>query len=85
MLTISSRGDRKDYQGGGVFDAKAAKISDLKGKEKKIYLVSGPTFNEKIETFKWNESKICEGLSREGLSNEAKYDWIEYINKFQDN
>ena len=84
MLTISSRGDIKEYYCGGAFDAKAAKISDLKGKEKKIYLVGGPTYNDKIEAFKWKESKICEGLSWEGLSNEAKFDWIVYTNKFQD-
>ena len=84
--TIASREDlKKNSSCVGAYDTKISSIKEIKGKKyKKIYIISGPTYDDGLIPFNWNstENKYCKKLKREGLKDEMKYDWVEYINKF---
>ena len=81
--SISARGDLNvNGTCSGAFDCKVSSVKDLKGKDKKFYLIGGPT-NIDTPQFKWDETKACDKYSHIGLINEPKYEWIEINNKFK--
>ena len=81
--SISARGDLNvNSTCFGAFDCKVSSVKDLKGKDKKFYLIGGPT-NIDTPQFKWDETKSCDKHSHIGLINEPKYEWIEINNKFK--
>ena len=85
-FSISSRADlSKTSSCSGAYDAKLSSIKNIKGKKnKKIFIISGPTYNDDIKPFNWNntENNMCRMIKREGLKDEMKFEWVEYVNKF---
>jgi hypothetical protein len=79
--TISSRIDF-DYSCMGAYDAKMSSVSKVKGKNKRISVIAGPT-NEQQPNFKWDRSFVCKKDPRFGLSAEYKFEWFEYVSEFQ--
>ena len=83
--SLSARGDLLPKpQCFGAYDAKASSVKDLKGKNKKIYVVAGPTYEDELEPFVWSKQDSCFKYGKNGLSDEAKYEWFEYENRFKD-
>lgn len=85
-LAIGARKDLVEEQSKkmcyGITDAKFASIKDIKGKKnKKIYIISGPT-NDNVEAFNW-ETNTCKDnqdgkWQGEGQVKLWNFGWIEY-------
>jgi hypothetical protein len=79
---IASRFDLSDDICMGAYDAKTTSVTEAKGKNKKVNLISGPT-NDQQPNFKWGDSTICSNDPRIGLSEEFNFTWFEYTSEFQ--
>jgi len=82
-LSISSRGDLKNYCG-GAYDAKMSSVSKAKGRNKTISIVSGPTYENDLPVFNWSNSEVCKNDPKFGLPEEPKFEWYEYQSEFYD-
>lgn len=83
--SLSARGDLLPKpQCFGAYDAKVSSVKDLKGKNKKIYVIAGPTYEDELEPFVWSKQDSCSKYGKNGLADEAKYEWFEYENRFKD-
>ena len=82
-LSISARGDLKNYCG-GAYDAKMSSVKNAKGKNKVISIVAGPSLGNNLPEFNWSNSEICKDDPKYGLPEQPKFDWFEYRNEFYD-
>ena len=84
-LTISNRNDLDEerHYCGGAYDAKAISAKEFLSSNKKIiHLIYGPTRNDYIPQFNWNNSTSCENSSHVGLPEIPAFDWITYTNQY---
>ena len=80
-LAISQRKDldESNPQCIGGLDSKVLKISDIKlSKEKKIYIISGPTYDN-LPVFEFSKANCdISKLSKVGLPDKYNFSWVEY-------
>ena len=85
-LAISERKDLNENSPdciGGI-DTKIVKLSDLKNsKQKKIYIVSGPT-SDNLPVFQFSKANCDVKYLKLGLPDKYEFDWIEYTTNLFD-
>ena len=81
--TISAREDLLGNSCGGAYDAKVGAMSDWNNENVIFHLIGGPTFDEKIQPFDWNNApEACKSHPHNLIPDIFKFNWIEYENDF---